>query len=87
MEIFPALIVITLAIIGVVGDYFIKLSGNGDRYITYHLFFVGMIIYALTAFGWFYAMKHIKLGILGVFYSLTTVIFLVIVGAVFLENN
>ena len=73
-------IVIVLAGIGVVGDYFIKIAGNGSKYISYPPFFIGMIIYALTAIGWFFVMKHIKLGVLGVFYSLTTVILLVVLG-------
>ncbi len=63
----PIIIVIFLAGVGVLADYFIKLAGNGSKYITYPSFFVGMAIYALTAFGWFYAMKHIKLSTSGIF--------------------
>jgi undecaprenyl phosphate-alpha-L-ara4N flippase subunit ArnF len=80
-------IVILLAAVGVFGDYFIKLSGNGPSYISYAPFFIGMLIYALTAVGWFYAMKHLKLGTLGVFYSLTTVILLVLVGVFFFKEQ
>ena len=47
----PILIVIALAGVGVLADYFLKLSGNGEKYISYPYFFAGMIIYALTAFG------------------------------------
>lgn len=81
------LITILLAAIGVLGDYFIKLAGNGSKYISYWPFFVGMIIYALTAVGWFYVMKHMKLGELGVFYSVTTVILLAIIGAFFFKEQ
>jgi len=87
VNLIPILVIILLAATGVLGDYFIKLSGNGPRYINYPHFFVGMIIYALTAFGWFYAMKHIKLGTLGIFYSVTTVILLAFVGAVFFREH
>lgn len=80
-------IVIVLAAVGVLGDYFIKLSGNGHSYISYRPFFIGMSIYAITAVGWFYLMKHMKLGVLGVFYALTTVILLAIVGVVFFEEQ
>jgi small multidrug resistance pump len=82
-----ALLVIFLAGVGVLGDYFIKLSGSGSKYIIYHKFFIGMFIYSLSSIGWFFAMKHMKLGVLGVFYSLTTVILLAIVGAIFFREN
>jgi small multidrug resistance pump len=83
----PILIVICLAGIGVLADYFIKLSGNGAKYINYHHFFIGMIIYALTAIGWFYAMKHIKLSTLGIFYSVTTAVLLALVGTIFFKEH
>ena len=87
MTLIPIVVVILLAGVGTLGDYFIKLSGTGSKYIMYQPFFIGMIIYALTAFGWFYVMKHIKLGSLGIFYSLTTVILLVIIGAMFFKEQ
>ena len=74
------LAVIGLAGVGVLGDYFIKLAGDGNKYIYYHWFFAGMITYAITAIGWFFVMKHIKLSVLGIFYSLTTCLLLVIIG-------
>lgn len=83
----PILIIIILAGIGVLGDYFIKLAGNGSKYISYIPFFTGMIVFALTAFGWFYVMKHIKLSTLGLFYSVTTVILLTLVGTIFFKEH
>lgn len=83
----PILIIILLASIGVLGDYFIKLSGSTPKHINYPHFLIGMFIYALTAFGWFYAMRHMKLSALGVFYSLTTVILLTFVGVIFFKEN
>jgi len=83
----PILIVISLEGVGVLADYFIKLAGNGSKYITYPFFIVGMIIYALTAFGWFYVMKHIKLSTLGIFYSVTTAILLAFVGTIFFKEH
>lgn len=76
----PILIAILLAGVGVLADYFLKISGNGTKYIHYPYFFLGMIIYALTAFGWFFVMKHIKLSTLGIFYSATTLIILALIG-------
>jgi small multidrug resistance pump len=83
----PILIIILLAGIGVMGDYFIKLSGNGPKYINHSYFLIGIAMYALTAFGWFYVMKHIKLSTLGIFYSITTVILLALVGTIFFKEH
>ncbi len=83
----PILAVAALAGVGVLGDYFIKLSGNGSKYISYPYFFTGMAVYALTAIGWFYTMKHIKLSSLGIIYSLTTVILLTIIGVLLFREK
>ena len=84
---FPILIVISLAIIGVVGDFFIKLAGNGPRYIDLKWFILGLVIYTLTAFGWFYVMKHINLATLGVFYAISTVLFLTLISAFYFKEG
>ena len=83
----PILIIILVTSISVVGDYFIKLSGNGIKYINYPLFFIGMIIYASTAFGWFYIMKYTKLSTLGVFFALTNIVLLALMGVVFFKEH
>ena len=73
------LLVIALSLVGVLGDYFIKLSGDDKtKYIDYKLFIIGFVVYSLTAVGWFFVMKNIKLGTLGVIYGVTTILALVI---------
>jgi small multidrug resistance pump len=81
------LIIIFVTGVSVIGDYFIKLSGNGSKYINYSLFLIGMVIYASTAFGWFYIMKHTKLSILGIIFGLSNIIFLALVGLVFFKER
>ncbi len=83
----PIFIVIFLSIVGVLGDFFIKLSGNGQKYIDLKFFALGAFIYALTAFGWFYVMKHLKLDVLGVIYSISTLLVLVFVGAIYFKES
>ena len=83
----PVLIVIILSLVGVIGDFFIKIAGNGQRYIEYRWFVIGFLIYASTAFGWFYVMKEIKLSVLGVIYALSTVLFLAVAGVGYFHEN
>jgi drug/metabolite transporter (DMT)-like permease len=78
---------IVLALIGVVGDFFIKLSGNGTKFIELKWFIIGFVIYAMTAFGWFYLMKNVKLATLGVFYSISTVLFVTILGVFYFKES
>lgn len=80
-------VIIALAGMGVIGDYFIKISGNGEKYITLRYFFIGLVIYACTAFGWFFAMKSIKLSTLGVIYALSTSLMLLAVGVVIFKEH
>jgi small multidrug resistance pump len=78
---------VTLALVGVVGDFFIKLSGNGAKFIEVRWFVIGFLIYAATAFGWFYVMKNVKWATLGVFYSVSTVLFVTVVSVFYFKES
>jgi multidrug transporter EmrE-like cation transporter len=83
-----SLIIVGLSLVGVLGDYFIKLSGNNaERYVDLKWFIVGLIVYSSTAIGWFFVMKHIKLSTLGVIYGVTTVVALTAVGIFFFKEH
>ncbi|MDO8538713.1 MAG: transporter [archaeon] len=81
------LVIVLLSLIGVIGDFFIKLSGVGPKFVELKWFVLGFIIYAATAFGWFFVMKNVKLSTLGVFYAVSTVIFLVAVGVFYFKEQ
>jgi len=81
------LIILFLTGVGVFADSLLKTSGQGEKFIEWRWFWPGLIIYASTAFGWFYVMKHIKLSTLGVFYAVSTVILLTLVSVVFFKEN
>ncbi len=68
---------ILLSLIGVAGDFFIKIAGNGKKFLEPKWFLAGLAIYVLAAFGWLIAMKNAKLSTLGVFYAIFTIIFVV----------
>ncbi len=79
--------IIVLSLVGVLGDFFIKLAGNGSKYMDVRLFLIGLVVYASTAFGWFYVMKEIKLGTLGVYYALGTVLFLTLLSIFYFKEQ
>lgn len=83
MKIIAILGIFGLALVGVVGDFFIKLASRESRPMVSSLFLIGVLIYALSAFGWVFVMQHVKLSTLGVFYALTTVLLLVFLGVIY----
>lgn len=75
-----------IAVVTVVGDYFLKVASHGGT-IRWPHFVAGCVIYGLTAFGWVYAMRHWKLATLGVVFSVTMVLFMAALGVfVFRES-
>jgi len=80
------LIIILLSAVGVTADYFIKLAGLKPA-VDIKFFVLGTIIYACTAFGWFYVIRHAKLASLGAIYATTISLMLVIMGIVLFKER
>ena len=82
-----SLIAIGLALVGVVGDGFVKEATTTKGTVEIEYFIAGLLIYAVTAFGWFYVMKTMKLSTIGVFYAVSTVLFLTLAGFLFFGEH
>src|SRR3954454_19527893 len=76
------LITIAFSVIGVLGDYFLKLASAREQPLRSGWFYLGFALYASTAFGWVFVMKHLKLATIGVLYSVSMVLLLTLVGVV-----
>ncbi|HLF54829.1 MAG TPA: transporter [Candidatus Nanoarchaeia archaeon] len=81
------LVTIGMTIIGVIGDTILKLAGSGTRYIDWKLFTIGFILYASTALGWFFVLKHMKLATVGAFYSVILILLLTFVGIFYFKET
>ena len=82
-------VVVTIAfsVVGVLGDYFLKLASREEESLETPWFYLGFFLYASTAFGWVFVMKHLKLATISVLYSVSMVVLLTAVGvAVFRES-
>lgn len=86
-SILAVLVLVLLSIVGVLGDYFLKLASNQERLIWNGWFPLGLVVYSLTAFGWVYAMRSMKLATIGVVYSLCVVLFLAVMGIVLFKER
>ena len=50
-------------------------------------FYIGFAVYASTAFGWVFVMRHLKLATIGVVYSVSMILLLTAVGAGFFRES
>jgi multidrug transporter EmrE-like cation transporter len=81
------LVVIAFSIVGVVGDYFLKLASASEQSLKTSAFYIGFVIYASTAFGWVFVMKHLKLGTVGVIYCVSMILLLTAMGVLFFDER
>lgn len=76
------LVTVAFSIVGVVGDYFLKLASAKADALKSLTFYIGFALYASTAFGWVFVMKHLKLATIGVVYSVSMIVLLTLIGVV-----
>jgi drug/metabolite transporter (DMT)-like permease len=69
-----------IAVLTLVGDYFLKLASERERSFVTGVFVAGLLIYGSTAIGWVYVMKHMSLAAIGVWYSIVTILLLTGLG-------
>ena len=81
------LVTLAFSVIGVVGDYFLKVASEREQPLGSGWFYLGFALYASTAFGWVFVMRHLKLGTIGVLYSVSMILLLTAVGVVFFSEK
>jgi drug/metabolite transporter (DMT)-like permease len=81
------LVTIAFSVIGVLGDYFLKLPSAREQPLRTGWFYIGFALYASTAFGWVFVMKHLKLATIGVLYSVMLVLLLTAAGVVLFHES
>ena len=86
-KLLAVLVTVAFSVLGVVGDYFLKLASDEEHSLRTMWFYVGFVVYASTAFGWVFVMKHLKLGTIGVVYSVSMVLLLTTAGVVFFHES
>jgi multidrug transporter EmrE-like cation transporter len=77
----PILVTIGFSAVGVLGDYLLKLANSQSQPLRSRWFYLGFAVYASTAFGWVYVMRHLKLATIGVVYSVSMILLLTAIGS------
>ena len=81
------LAIIGIAIITVLGDYFIKHSSMASRPLQNKWFVLGCATYILCTIGWVFVMPHMKLATIGVVYSVSIIILMAMLGTFFFDES
>jgi drug/metabolite transporter (DMT)-like permease len=76
----PLVVTVAFSVVGVIGDYLLKLASEQRSPLRSGWFYLGFAVYASTAFGWVYVMRHLKLATIGAVYSVSMVLLLTGVG-------
>jgi small multidrug resistance pump len=76
------LLTFAFSLVGVLGDYFLKLSSLSEKPFRSAAFYLGLAVYASTAFGWLFAMRHLKLATISTVYSVSIILLLTTLGVV-----
>jgi small multidrug resistance pump len=80
-------VIVAFSSLGVLGDYLLKLASARKNPFESKWFYLGFAVYASTAFGWVFVMRHLKLATIGVVYSVSMILLLTAVGAVFFRES
>ena len=81
------LVTIGFSVVGVLGDYFLKLASSREQSLKSGWFYIGFVVYASTAFGWVFVMKHLKLATISVVYSVSMVLLMTTMGMVIFRES
>lgn len=80
-------VTVAFSVVGVLGDYLLKLASSRPRPLASGWFYLGFAVYASTAFGWVFVMRHLKLATIGVVYSISMILLLTGIGVVFFGES
>jgi len=81
------LVTVAFSVVGVLGDYFLKLASAREQPLRTGWFYLGFVLYASTAFGWVFVMRHLKLATISVLYSVSVILLLTAVGVVMFRES
>ena len=75
------------SLLGVVGDYFLKVASLSEKPFRSAAFYIGFAVYGSTAFGWLFAMRNLKLATISTVYSVSIILLLTGLGVVFFHER
>ena len=77
----PIFLVLAISGVCIVGDYFLKRASQSATPFRTLDFAIGTLVFAATAIGWVLLLPRMKLGVVGVVYGVSTVLFMALLGS------
>lgn len=78
---------IILSLITAFADALIKHASLQKSFSGWPTLFLGALIYGLTAFGWFFVVRKMKLSTAGVLYAVSVVIFVTLASVFYFKER
>lgn len=79
--------IVALALVCVLGDCCLKRAGASTAPLGTTSFALGLGLYAASAFGWVYVLRHAKLATIGAIFSIVLVICLAVAGVMVFHES
>lgn len=76
-----------LSITTVFADGLIKWASLQKAFSGWQMLVLGAVIYGLTAFGWFFVLRKIKLSTAGVLYAVSCILFLALLSVFYFKEK
>ncbi len=76
-----------LSVITVLADFFVKKSSLQQSFSGWPLLVLGAAIYGLTALGWFFVLRYMKLSTAGVIYGVSCILLLVFLSVFYFNEK
>lgn len=81
------LVTVGFSMVGAGGDYLLKLASEQENSLRSRWFLAGFVVYASTAFGWVFVMKHLKLATIAAVYSVSMIVLLTAIGVCYFKEE
>jgi drug/metabolite transporter (DMT)-like permease len=83
----PIALTIGFSLVGVLGDYWLKLASGTRQPFRSPWFYLGFAVYGSTALGWLYVMRHLKLATISVVYAVSMICCLTALGVLVFKES
>lgn len=76
-----------MSVLCVLADFFLKRASESTRPFQSLHFAAGIALYAASAFGWVYVLRHLKLAIVGAVYGVAVIVLLAGIGVIVFRES
>ncbi len=80
MALAPFLAMLGIVVVTILGDWLLKTASLRPNWTGSSYLFAGMAMYMMSGLGFFFAMRHMSLASVGVWYALLTILFMTALG-------